>query len=100
MLRENRNPAADCRLFFNEDCLLVLRRRGDDLPRGVDQRWCSIPSSELGDCGGRKDSGDAANGGDERRQVLADRGEQRIRARFDERRRQDRLILFGHVRII
>ncbi len=99
-LGEDSDSTANRRLLFNEDRLLVLRRRGDDLPRGINQRWCSIPSGEFGDRRRSEDAGDAADGGDERLQILANGRQQRGWPRFNDGRRQHGDIVIVHAAII
>lgn len=99
-LGEDSDSTANRRLLFNEDRLLVLRRRGDDLPRGIDQRWCSIASSELGNSGGGEYANHAADGGDKWLKILANGRQQRGRSWFNDGRREDGDIVIGHVAII
>ena len=99
-LGSDRNSAANSGLFLDQDGLLVLRGRRDDLANLVDHRWCSIASCEFENRCGGDELGGAAQGGQERRQILTDCGQQVVRARLDQGRSQDRRIRIGHTGII
>ena len=72
-LGNDRNATANSGLFLDQDGLLVLRRRGDDLSNLVNHRWCSIASREFEHGRGGDELRRAAQSGQERSQIFADR---------------------------